>query len=156
MENLLGLDDEYFILKDEQKADENESIIVEHIRLLSQDNELLGDTLMRMTLHIDVVKNHALEMASMEAERMVQDSSDGLKTDLYEAKQQFRQSMDEIAKNFSDYAAGEVKEDLVDRMETAFEHFERKTNGAFTRYDKVIDSIYEWRHRNEKKGKDAS
>ncbi len=149
---LLGPDDEEFILKDEPKADENEAIIAEHIGLLSQDNELLGDTLMRIVIHIDVVRNNVFDMSMIEAERMVHSASNDLMTELDEASQQLRQAVEEIAKNYAIDEAGQVKQE----MKSALMQHDRKTDGAFSRYDKLIDSLYEWRHRNERRGKDAS
>ena len=149
---LLGPDDEEFILKDEPKADENEAIITEHIHLISQDNKLLGDTLMRMVLHIDVVRNSVFDMTMMEAERMVHSASNDLMVDLEEASQQLRQAVEEIAKNYAIDEADQVKQE----MESALMQHDRNTKGALARHDKAIDSLYEWRHRNERKGKDTS
>ena len=149
---LLGPDDEEFILKDEPKADENEAIITEHIRLISQDNKLLGDTLMRMVLHIDVVRNSVFDMTMMEAERVANSTHNSIMDDLDEVTQGLRQAIEEIAKNYAEDEAVKVKQE----MEVALMNFERNTKGALARHDKAIDRLYEKRHRNERKGKDAS
>ena len=49
----LSPDDNHFIPQHEEKSDENHGIISENISVISQDNELLGETLTRVMLHIE-------------------------------------------------------------------------------------------------------
>ncbi len=150
---LLGPDDEEFILKDEEKADENEAIITEHIGLLSQEDELLGDTLMRMLIHIDVVRHNFFFESSLEAdERTDRIAHNAIMDALNDVTQELRQAAEEIAKNYAEDEAVKVKQE----MEVALMNFEKNTKGALARHDKAIDRLYEKRYRNERKGKGAS